>query len=77
MRWKGLPLYAEVAQSARKFSAVFGTDSQKISNLRSPREVWSYGWRFSLCLPVFACFHLLTVTDMVKIEYDFHHFLLS
>lgn len=43
MRWRGVSSYFEEAQRARKFSAVLGTDSQKISSLRSPSVVWSCG----------------------------------
>lgn len=41
-RWKGVPSYAPEAHSARKFSAVLGTRSQKISIFRSPWEVCSF-----------------------------------
>jgi len=40
--WKGVPSYAPEAHSARKFSAVLGTRSQKISIFRSPWEVCSF-----------------------------------
>lgn len=48
IRWNGVPLYAPHAQSARKFSVVLGTDSQKSSSFKSPWLVRSWNYQLRL-----------------------------
>jgi len=71
IRWTGVPSYWPEAHKARKLSAVFGTASQNISSLISPRVVCNYWLVRFIFSKVFE--HVVhTVTDMVAKERKKH-----
>src|SRR5215469_3781447 len=56
IRWTGVPSYWPEAHKARKLRAVFGTASQNISSLISPRVVCNYELvRFIFSKSIRAC----------------------